>query len=107
MFTPDKLLLPGVNILHDGGDEFPSAGELGNTGRNAYRGPGYHSLDIGVRKVFATGRHVKVELRLDSFNALNSVNFSQPVNGRNSGNFGKILAAGDPRIMQVAIRLAF
>jgi len=31
MFTPDKLLLPGVNILHDGGDEFPSAGELGNT----------------------------------------------------------------------------
>ncbi len=29
MFTPDELLLPGVNILHDGRDEFPSAGELG------------------------------------------------------------------------------
>ena len=36
------------------------------------------------------------------FNVLNHTNFNAPVTALNNANFGKILSAGDPRIMQLA-----
>ena len=46
-------------------------------------------------------------MRVEAFNALNNVNFDLPNSSQNSANFGKILSAGDPRIMQLALRVSF
>jgi hypothetical protein len=41
------------------------------------------------------------------FNVLNHTNFNNPTTGLNSSNFGRILSAGDPRIMQFALKFDF
>jgi len=49
----------------------------------------------------------RVELRLESFNLLNTTQRGNPVTNLNSPTFGRILSAGDPRIMQIAAKYAF
>ncbi len=82
-------------------------GTFGNSGRNSVRGPGFRSLDLGLHKTFNAQGRVKAQVRVEAFNALNTVNLNLPTSSRNSGNFGKILSAGDPRIMQLALRVSF
>ena len=38
---------------------------------------------------------------------INQVNYNAPMTALNSANFGKILSAGDPRIMQFALKVDF
>jgi len=38
---------------------------------------------------------------------LNKANFNNPTSALNSTNFGRILSAGDPRIMQFALKYDF
>ena len=45
--------------------------------------------------------------RWEVFNLINHVNFNAPVTALNSGTFGQILTAGDPRIMQFAFKFTF
>jgi len=48
-----------------------------------------------------------IQLRWEIFNVLNHTSFNAPVTSLNSGNFGKITQAEDPRIMQFAVRFDF
>ena len=82
-------------------------GTFGNSGRNSVRGPGSRALDLGLHKTFNARGRTKVQVRVEAFNALNTVNFDLPNGSQNSGNFGKILSAGDPRVMQFALRVSF
>ena len=82
-------------------------GTFGNAGRNSIRGPAFQSLDLGLHKTFGAPRGFKVQVRVEAFNALNNVNLREPNTSQNSSNFGRILAAEDPRIMQFALRLWF
>jgi len=81
-------------------------GTFGNTGRNFLRGPGSKNVDLGLHKTFSAG-HTKLQARVEAFNAFNWVNLGNPVTALNNANFGRILAAGDPRIMQFALRVSF
>ena len=49
----------------------------------------------------------RLELRAESFNVTNHVNFGLPVADLNSANFGRILSAGPPRLMQFGVKLIF
>ena len=40
-------------------------------------------------------------------NVINKANFNNPTTGLNSSNFGRILSAGDPRIMQFGFKFDF
>lgn len=82
-------------------------GTFGNSGRNSLRGPGFRTLDLGLHKTFPLVRRSKLQLRIEAFNALNDVNLGTPTTARNSPNFGRILSASDPRIMQFALRVSF
>jgi hypothetical protein len=44
---------------------------------------------------------------VESFNVLNHPNFGLPVADLNSPNFGRILSAGPPRLMQFAAKIMF
>lgn len=49
-------------------------------GRNAFYGPNYWNLDLGITKNFQVTERVKMQLRAEGFNALNHANFDNPVN---------------------------
>lgn len=82
-------------------------GTFGNSGRNTLTGPGFSSLNIGLHKNFALWESVKLQLRGEAFNVLNNVNLNLPDVTVTSSNFGRITSAGDPRILQFAVRLVF
>jgi hypothetical protein len=104
----DRTTADAINQWFNISAFVPNAlGTFGNSGRNAFRGPGYQSLDLGLHKTFNAQGRAKVQLRIEAFNLLNDANFDLPTSSQNSGNFGKILTAGDPRIMQLALRFAF
>jgi hypothetical protein len=45
---------------------------------------------------------------VEAFNLLNNFNWGSPATNFNSGQFGRInSAAGDPRVMQFALKYAF
>ena len=82
------------------------AGQFGNAGRNIALGPGYTNVDVSfVRNL--TLRATTLQFRAEIFNALNTTNFGLPVADLNSANFGRIMSAGPPRLMQFALKVMF
>jgi len=95
----------------------PAPGTLGNLGINNLGGPNYFTVDLSLSRRFPITERKSVEIRAESFNIENRVNFLNPaavslvggVSGSalNSSNFGKILADVSPRIMQFAVKYTF
>ena len=86
------------------------SGRLGTCGRNQdLRGPGMSDVDFALSRIFSYfGEGRSLEFRWETFNLLNTAYFGLPTNNVNSGSFGKITSlAGDPRVMQFALRFAF
>ena len=88
-------------------DPLTQAGQFGDAPRNAVRGPGYASLDVSLVRGFAMAHGTMLQIRAESFNVTNHVNFGLPVGDLNSANFGRILSAGPPRLMQFGVKLMF
>jgi hypothetical protein len=80
---------------------------FGTLGRNTFRGPGSASLDGGLFKTFAVTERFRATLRFEAFNSLNRVNLQAPGTSVTGGNFMRITNAYDPRILQLAVRLAW
>ncbi len=85
--------------------------------RNILRGPTLTNLDLAVAKTTSITERVKLELRVEYFNALNHPEFAQPTVADGATNilgptFGQITTTGSfrgpaPRIGQIAARLTF
>ena len=92
-------------------------GTFGNVSRNAFRGPKSYNLDVSVSRNFPLYERLAFNIRLEAFNVFNHPNFPNfappPVNtaafttALNSGTFGYINAAADPRIFQLAGKFTF
>ncbi|HXM35140.1 MAG TPA: hypothetical protein VN920_08135, partial [Pyrinomonadaceae bacterium] len=82
---------------------------FGSEGRNVLIGPGFASLDFSIHRRFGLGAESRyLDFRWEVFNALNRANFGLPNRTINSSNIGTITTlAGDPRVMQFALRLNF
>jgi hypothetical protein len=85
----------------------PALGTFGTAGRNTLVGPGLANLDMGLFKEFRINESKRFELRWEVFNSLNHPNFGNPNATFSSTNFGRILSARDPRIMQLAAKFYF
>ena len=89
----------------------PAPNTLGTLGRNSLMGPGYANLDLSLVKGFRLpflGEGGLGQLRLEAFNTLNRTNFSNPNTGLTNVNFGRLTGTdGDPRILQLAVKLNF
>jgi hypothetical protein len=84
------------------------AGTFGNAGRNILRGPGYVAFDMSVQRRIPTTGRVGVTLRWDVFNLFDRANLGNPnadITGATVGTISTL--AGDPRVMQFAVRLTF
>jgi hypothetical protein len=89
----------------------PALGTYGTSGRFAYVGPGLRNIDLSLVRSFAISTH-RIEARIEAFNAFNWFRWGNPETNLNNVNFGRILAtqlaaAGDPRIMQFAVKYQF
>ena len=83
------------------------AGQFGNAGRNIARGPSYTNVDVSLVRDIPLRGQARLQLRAEIFNVANHANFGLPVADLNSPNFGRILSAGPPRLMQFGARLIF
>jgi hypothetical protein len=80
---------------------------IGTSSRNPVRGPGYRNLDLAVlRRVALTGSNA-LELRAEVFNATNTPPLGAPNTTVGAAAFGTITTAGDPRVIQLAVKCIF
>jgi hypothetical protein len=82
-------------------------GTFGNAGWNSLRGPHFFDMDVSLSRWFTVRESQRLQLRFEFFNVTNYVNFNNPSGGLNVSNFGKILGAGNPRILQFAAKYVF
>ncbi len=83
-------------------------GRFGNAARNLIFGPSQSSTDLSLVKSFPVSERLgALQFRGEFFNAWNQVNFGSPNPTLNNRLFGQIQSAGDPRIMQFALRYQF
>ncbi len=70
-------------------------------------GPGGILVDAGVTRSFKIREAQSIQFRVEAFNLPNHVNPGNPITALNSQQFGQIVSAGDPRIMQLALKYVF
>jgi hypothetical protein len=87
----------------------PGNGVYGIGGRNAVRQPNLDQLDLGLAKKFPLREGISLQMRLESFNALNHPQFALPGSiAVSSASLGAISGTARPmRVAQVALRLVF
>jgi len=84
---------PGsVAVLNPAAFQAPPDGVVGNSGRNAFRGPGLWNTDLSVSRSFALpffGDSGRLFLRADFYNAFNHANLNNPNSLYGSPGFGE------------------
>ena len=103
----------------------PPVGLQGTLGRNVVRAFPLSQLDFSLRRRFALGELLNLQLRADLFNAFNNPNFGAPVSfissplfGRATSMLGRDLSGGagslsplyqigGPRSIQIALKLQY
>ncbi len=93
-----------AEYLNPGAFGANAIGTFGNSGRNAFVGPGFASTDLALEKSFHPVERLGVQFRAEAFNAFNRPNLFNPVNTLGP-SFMSINTAFDPRIFQFALRL--
>jgi hypothetical protein len=83
---------------------------MGTAPRRFFYGPGIYNFDMALQKNVPLSESKSLEFRLEAFNVFNHAQFYGPaaVNGNiSSANFGQIVSAGAPRLMQMAAKFSF
>jgi hypothetical protein len=88
----------------------PAAFTYGNSSRTApdLRTHGTNNFDVSLFKYFLIVERVKAQLRFESFNVMNRVQFTAPGAQAGTTGFGVITGqANTPRQLQVALKIIF
>jgi len=116
MFNPDAFALP---------ESYP--GRQGTLGRDVMRGFPLTQVNLTLRREFPLRERLKLQFRVEMFNALNHPSFADPIGGLFSSAFGvstqmlgrslgqggangglnPLFQVGGPRSIQPALRLVF
>jgi hypothetical protein len=88
---------------------YPEAGDTGNGGRNAFRGPRFFDIDLSLVKKFKIAERHAVTFRAEAYNLFNNANFGAPnASLATPASFGRISSTvGNARILQAALRYDF
>jgi hypothetical protein len=85
----------------------PAAGSFGTLGRNTERGPGVNNLDLALFKNVRIRGEIRLQFRLESFNAFNHTQFAGVSTNLTAPNFGVVTSARAARINQLGVKLLF
>jgi hypothetical protein len=118
-------LLSCTNKLRSGNFIFAPAsfcdaaiGTFGNTGRNSIHGPGQNFTNLALLKDIPVKEQMRIELRLETYNTFNHVNFNNPQSGFGSGGSSTNVASSflgrvtsdsaiGPRVIQLGGKFYF
>lgn len=114
-FTPGNLQINtnprnGRTAFNNVLFSLPALGQLGSASRRFFYGPGINNFDLALLKNVHLTESKSLQLRLEAFNAFNHAQFFGPaaVNGNiSSPEFGRIVSAAAPRILQLGAKLSF
>ena len=76
---------------------------IGSSSRNPVRGPDYRNVDIALTRRIPVSSKA-LEVRAEAFNLTNTPFLGAPNGVFGSAAFGTITSAGDPRVIQLAIK---
>jgi hypothetical protein len=79
-------------------------GQFGNASRQFFHGPGLNNTDFGLAKRTSITESTGIEIRAEFFNIFNHTQFFNPGGNVNSGLFGQVSSARDPRIGQLSAK---
>jgi hypothetical protein len=83
-------------------------GSFGNAKRTLCCGPGLNNTDLSIQKTTPLTESTRMEFRWDIFNLANHPKFFNPDGNITDGSdFGRIFRAGEPRLMQFAVKFYF
>jgi hypothetical protein len=93
----------------------PAKGTLGNEARFSFRGPGINNWDAALFKNIKIKERFQTQFRLETYNTFNHTQFStldtaakfDPTGKQTNTRFGQIIAARNPRRLQLALKLTF
>ena len=98
----------------------PQNVDVGNTGRNQFRGPGYIQDNLSIFKSFPVFREAAAELRFDTFQLSNTPQFANPTSNNccTATSFGQVTSTlgsgqgsvngvGGGRSLQASARITF
>jgi hypothetical protein len=83
---------------------------LGNAPRRLFHGPGIENFDVELSKNVRLTESKSLDIRVEAFNVFNHAQFYGPasVNGNvDDPNFGHVVSAVAPRLVQVAMKVHF
>jgi hypothetical protein len=92
-----------------------AVGTFGNAGRNDLRRPGLYNVNLSLFRHFRMTERWSAEFRAEAFNAFNHpgwdlffiTNSYTDNQNLTSPNFGQIIHAQDPRLLQMAMKVRF
>jgi hypothetical protein len=82
-------------------------GTFGNAGRNILLGPGTLNVNFSALKAIAITERWRLQYRAEFFNLFNDPPLANPGTTLGSPSLARITSAGDPRILQMALKLNF
>jgi hypothetical protein len=115
----------GRQVLDAAAFTLPSDNRVGDTGRNAFRGPSVYSVDVSLSRTFPVrrlGESGRITIRAGVFNLLNHANLNNPDSvlgspsfgialygrqGRDTGFPGLVPFQETPRQLQLLLRIDF
>jgi hypothetical protein len=95
-----------LHFLDQAAYSVPALNTPGNSVPASAWGPGAWTTDMSLVKRF-TFNGFTADLRAEAFNVFNHTNYGSPNATYPSATFGSITTAGDPRIVQLAVRVGF
>jgi hypothetical protein len=104
-YSADRTL---TSYLNPAAFAYPTAGTFGNHPNRSIEGPGFWNIDMALARLLPVADGQTLELRVEAFNLLNHFNWGNPATNLDAGTFGRITTqAGNPRIMQFAVKYGF
>ena len=114
----DNVRSNGLVYFNTSAFQLPAQRTPGNCGRNVLRSPGVNNWDLSLQKNTRITERVSLQTRFEFFNTWNHAQW-QMWSGRSGGSytygrpgfgnasFGRVTAARDPRIIQIAMKFIF
>ena len=113
---PDQLSSPNRGAPHSVGQWFNTAAfsnvpagqvRVGSAPVNSILGPGYQNWDLSLFKNVRFYERLNGQLRLESFNAFNHVNFENINTTLGNSSYGTVASAATARIIQIGAKVTF
>ncbi len=82
-------------------------GQLGNSRRRFFHGPGVNNWDMALLKDTRLTERLNLQFRAEFFNVFNHAQFNFVQGNVNAGNFGQATSVAPPRIGQLSLKLNF